>query len=377
MKAAVYQGIKQMGFAEVPDARLLDREDMLVRITATTICGSDLHFYHGMVPSLERGSVIGHEAVGIVEEVGPDVHRVKKGDKVVVPFNIACGHCRFCRTGLESQCDVSNKKAQAGSYFGCSRLYGDYAGCQAEYVRVPYANFTSFVVPEDNELEDRRLLLLSDNLPTAYWSVHSAGVKPGDTVIVLGCGPIGLQVQKCAWLRGAGRVIAVDYVPERLEYARRVNKAEAYNFLEYEDLAGDLYETTGGGADVVIDCVGGDGLMTPLEMAQSLLRIQGGGLSAFHMASQTVAKGGTIQLVGIYALRYNRFPLGDLFARNVTLRMGQAPVIHFMEPLYDLLRSGTYDADIYTHTLPLTEAAQAYRLFDKKEDGCLKVLLVP
>lgn len=377
MKAAVYDGFKKMAYAEVPDAKIIHREDMVLRITTTTICGSDLHFYHGFVPSLQRGSVIGHEAVGIVEEVGPDVVKVKKGDKVVIPFNVACGHCRFCESGLESQCDNTNKEGNAGAYFGCSRLFGDYAGCQAEYVRVPYANFTSFAVPEDNELPDRKLLLLSDLLPTSYWAVESAGVKPGDTVIVIGCGPVGIMVQKCAWLKGAKRVIAVDVVPERVEYARRMNKVEAFNLFEYTDLTGDLYENTGGGADVVIDCIGGDGVMKGVEMLQSLLRLQGGGLAAFNMAAQTVAKGGTIQLVGLYALRYNQFPLGDLFARNVTLKMGQAPVIHYMPELYGLLKSGRLNTDIYTHTFPLSEAPLAYRTFDKKLDGCLKVLLNP
>lgn len=377
MRAAVYTGFKEMKYAEVPDAKLRHPEDMIVRVEATTICGSDLHFYHGMAPSLRRGSVIGHEAVGEVVEVGPEVVKVRPGDRVVLPFNIACGHCKPCLSGLESQCDAANEKGQVGAYFGCTRLFGDYEGCQAEYVRVPYANFTSFVIPKDNELEDRKLLLLSDVLPTAHWSVTHSGVKSGDTVLVIGCGPVGLMVQKLAWLRGAARVIAVDYIPERVEYARRVNRAEAFNVLEYTDLAGDLYENTGGGAQVVIDCVGGDGLMRPAEMAQTFLRLQGGGLSAFHMAQQTVAKGGTIQLVGIYALRYNQFPLGDLFARNVVLKMGQAPVIRYMEPLYALLKSGRLDTDIYTHTLPLSEAPEAYKLFDGKKDGCLKVLLKP
>ncbi|WP_438444625.1 alcohol dehydrogenase catalytic domain-containing protein [Gorillibacterium sp. sgz5001074] len=377
MRAAVYTGFRQIKYAEVPDVKIQHPEDMIVRVTATTICGSDLHFYHGLVNSLAEGSIIGHEAVGEVVETGPDVVKVRKGDKVVLPFNVACGHCRPCLNGLESQCDTANEKGQAGAYFGCSRLYGDYEGCQAEYVRVPFANFTSFAVPKDNELDDRKLLLLSDTLPTSYWAIHHSGVKPGDTVIVIGCGPIGLMVQKCAWLQGASRVIAVDLVPERLEYARRVNKAEVYNLTEYADLAGDLYENTGGGADVVLDCVGGDGLMTPGELAQTFFQVQGGGLSAFQMAQQTVAKGGTIQLVGIYALRYNQFPLGDLFARNVVLKMGQAPVIRYMEPLYQLLKSGRLDTDIYSHTLPLSEASEAYRLFDHRADGCLKVLLQP
>jgi S-(hydroxymethyl)glutathione dehydrogenase / alcohol dehydrogenase len=377
MKAAVFDGFKKMAYKEVPDAAILEPEDMIIRVEATTICGSDLHFYHGMVPSLVRGAVIGHEAVGVVVEAGPEVKKVKKGDKVVLPFNIACGHCRYCQAGLESQCDVTNKQSQAGSYFGCSRLFGDYEGCQADYVRVPYANFTSFAVPESNELEDRQLLLLSDTLPTAHWAVQNAGVKPGDTVIVLGCGPVGMLTQQCAWLQGAARVIAVDHVKERLDYARTVNQAEAFSFVEQPDLAGYLYELTGGGAQVVIDCAGSDGLMTPVEMLQTLLRQQGGGMTAFHMAVQTVAKGGTIQLVGTYGLRFNQFPLGDLFSRNITLKMGFAPVIHRMDALYELLNSGRLRTDIYTHTLPLSEASSAYRMFDKKENGCLKVMLRP
>ncbi|MGD8192848.1 zinc-dependent alcohol dehydrogenase [Brevibacillus ginsengisoli] len=378
MKAVTYQGIKDIQVKDVPDAKIEKHDDILVRITSTAICGSDLHLVHGMVQNLQEDYIIGHEPMGIVEEVGPGVTRVKKGDRVIVPFTVACGQCYFCQHDLESQCDNSNENGETGGYFGYTGSYGGYAGGQAELLRVPFANFTPFVVPKDCELEDEKILFLSDIIPTAYWGVDNAGVKPDDTVIVLGCGPVGLLTQKFAWMKGAKRVIAVDYIQYRLDHAKRVNRVEVVDFTKFHNVGSHLKEMTHGGADVVIDCVGMDGKMTIMEQVETALKLQGGSMGAILIGSQAVRKGGTIQLVGVYGLRYNAFPLGDLFARNITLKMGQAPVIHYMPELYRQIVNQEFDpTDIITHRIPLKEAQHAYEIFDEKLDDCIKVVLKP
>ncbi len=378
MKAVTYQGIRDVAVKEVKDPKIEKPDDIIVRITSTAICGSDIHLIHGMIPNLPQDYIIGHEPMGIVEEIGPDVVKLKKGDRVIVPFNVSCGQCFYCLNELESQCDNSNPHGDAGGFFGYSETFGGYAGGQAELLRVPYGNFTPFRVPDDCEMEDEQILFLSDILPTAYWGIDNAGVKKGDTVIVLGCGPVGLLAQKIAWLKGAERVIAVDYIDYRLEHAKRTNRVETVNFEEHEHAGLVLKEMTGGGADVVLDCVGMDGKKTFVEKVESALKLQGGAMGAIVIASQAVRKGGTIQLVGVYGMRYNAFPLGDLFARNITLKMGQAPVIHYMPELYKLIQQGKLDpTDMITHRLPLEEAKRGYEIFDAKEDGCIKVVLKP
>jgi S-(hydroxymethyl)glutathione dehydrogenase / alcohol dehydrogenase len=378
MKAVTYQGIKNVVVKEVPDPKLKKPEDMIVRITSSAICGSDLHLLHGMIPNTQEDYIIGHEPVGIVEEVGPGVTKLKKGDRVVIPFNVACGECFYCRHQLESQCDHSNDNGEMGGFFGYSGTTGGYPGGQAEYLRVPFANFTHYKVPEDCEVSDEMLALVGDVMPTAFWSVDNAGVKSGDTVIVLGCGPVGLMAQKFCWLKGAKRVIAVDYVDYRLQHAKRTNHVEIVNFESEPNIGNHLKEMTKGGADVVIDAVGMDGKMTPLEFLATGLRLQGGAMSAIVIASQAVRKGGTIQITGVYGGRYNAFPLGDLFERNVNLRTGQAPVIHYMPYMYELMATGKVESgDIITHVIPLAEAKRGYEAFDTKTDDCIKVILKP
>ncbi|GAB7388465.1 zinc-dependent alcohol dehydrogenase [Bacillaceae bacterium] len=378
MKAVTYQGIKNVEVKEVHDPKIEKPDDMIVRITATAICGSDLHLIHGMIPNLPKDFIIGHEPMGIVEEVGPEVTKVKKGDRVIIPFNISCGECFYCKHQLESQCDNANPHGDMGAYFGYSETTGGYAGGQAEYLRVPYANFTHFRVPDDCELEDEKLVPLADAMSTGYWTVDNAGVKDGDTVIVLGCGPVGLYAQKFAWLKGAERVIAVDYVDYRLEHAKRTNKVEVVNFEQEKDIGNHLKEMTQGGADVVLDCVGMDGKMTPLEFLATGLKLHGGAMGAIVTATQAVRKGGTIQITGVYGMRYNAFPLGDIFQRNINIRTGQAPIIHYMPYLYSLIAEGKIDSgDVITHVLPLDQAKQGYELFDTKTDGCVKVVLKP
>ncbi|MBB3126422.1 S-(hydroxymethyl)glutathione dehydrogenase/alcohol dehydrogenase [Paenibacillus rhizosphaerae] len=378
MKAVTYQGIKNVVVKDVPDPKIQKPDDMIVKLTSTAICGSDLHLIHGMIPNLHEDYIIGHEPMGIVEEVGPEVTKLKKGDRVIIPFTIACGECFYCKNHLESQCDNSNDNGDMGAYFGYSGNTGGYPGGQAEYLRVPFANFTHFKIPENSERPDESLALIADVMPTAYWSVDNAGVKQGDTVVVLGCGPVGLLAQKFCWLKGAKRVIAVDYVDYRLEHAKRNNNAETVNFEQHDNVGAYLKEITKGGADVVIDAVGMDGKMSDLEFLASGLKLQGGTMSALVIASQAVRKGGTIQITGVYGGRYNGFPLGDIMQRNVNLRAGQAPVIHYMPYMYELVATGKVDvADIITHVIPLSEAKRGYEMFDTKTDHCIKVILKP
>ncbi|MDF0728121.1 glutathione-dependent formaldehyde dehydrogenase [Cytobacillus sp. S13-E01] len=378
MKAVTYQGIKDVAVKEVQDPKIEKADDIVIKVTSSAICGSDLHLIHGMIPNTYENYIIGHEPMGIVEEVGPEVTKLKKGDRVIVPFNVSCGECWYCKTDLTSQCDNANPHGDMGGFFGYSETNGGYPGGQAEYMRVPYANFTPFKLPDDCEVEDEKLVLIADVMATAYWSVDNAGVKNGDTVIILGCGPVGLLAQKFAWLKGAKRVIAVDYVDYRLQHAKKTNNVEIVNFEQEENIGNHLKEITHGGADVVIDCVGMDGKMTPLEFLATGLKLQGGAMSAIVMATQAVRKGGTIQITGVYGMRYNAFPLGDIFQRNVNIRTGQAPVIPYMPYLYNLITEGKVDpGDIITHVIPLDQAKHGYEVFDTKTDNCIKVVLKP
>ncbi len=378
MRAVTYQGIKNVQVKEVADPKIEKDDDAIIRITSTAICGSDLHLFHGMIPNLQEDYVVGHEPMGVVEEVGPGVTKLKKGDRIIIPFNIACGECFYCRHQLESQCDHSNDNGEMGAYFGYSGTTGGYPGGQAEYLRVPYANFTHFKIPENCEHPDEKLCLVSDAMTTAFWSVDNAGVKEGDTVIVIGCGPVGLLTQKFAWFKGAKRVIAVDLLDYRLQHAKRTNHVEIVNIESDENIGNVLREMTKGGADIVIDCSGMSGKMSPLESIASGLKLHGGALGGFVIATQAVRKGGTIQVTGVYSGRYNGFPFGDLFQRNINIRTGQAPVVHYMPYMYELITTGKIDpGDIVTHVLPLGEAKQGYELFDQRQDNCIKVLLKP
>ncbi|MFP3888423.1 zinc-dependent alcohol dehydrogenase [Priestia filamentosa] len=377
MKAVTYQGKKEIAVKEVEAPKIQDAQDVIVKITSTAICGSDLHLYQGNFP-LPIGYVIGHEPMGIVEDIGPEVTKVKKGDRVVIPFTVACGSCPYCDNHLESQCDNSNPHYDSGGLFGYSEKFGNYPGGQAEYLRVPFGNYTPFVIPESCELEDEKLLFLSDVLPTAYWSVENAGVKKGDTVIVLGCGPVGLMAQKFAWQKGAERVIAVDYFDYRLNHSKKMNKTETFDFTQYDDMGETLKEMTKGGADVVIDCVGMDGKKSPLEYVEQKLKLQGGTMGPIQIATKAVRKCGTVQLTGVYGGLYNMFPLGPFFSRNVTLKMGQAHARSYMPKMYEQIIKEEIDpTQIITHTLPLEKASHGYDIFNNKQDNCIKVVLKP
>lgn len=375
MKAIVYEGIQHVKVAKVDDPVILKPDDLILKVTSTAICGSDLHLVHGMIPNMPHGFIMGHETMGIVEETGREVTRVRKGDRVIIPFPVSCGHCWFCEHDLWSQCDNSNSKGEVGGIFGYSNTLGGYDGGQAEYLRVPYANVGPTIVPE--ELSDEQVLFLTDILPTSYWGIEISGMKKDDIVVVLGCGPVGLLSIKWAAFMGAKRIIAVDYVGYRLDRAKQYG-AEVLNFEDYDDTGEYIKEITHGGANVVIDCVGMDGKMTKFELVETVLKLQGGSKSAIEMASQAVRKGGTVVLVGVYGARYNMFPLGDFFSRNITLKMGQCPAHSYIDRILELIKTGQFDAtDIITHRLPLNQGKEAYEIFDKKKDNCIKVILKP
>lgn len=376
MKAIVYDGIQDVKVKNVKDPTIEKGDDLIVKVTSTAICGSDLHLVHGLIPNMPKGFVLGHETMGIVEETGKYVDKLKKGDRVIVPFPIACGHCWYCEHDLFSQCDNSNPHGETAGIFGYSNTFGGYDGGQAEYLRVPYGNVGPTKIPEG--LTDEQVLFLTDILPTSYWGVDMGGVKSGDTVVVLGCGPVGLLTIKWAVFKGAKRIIAVDRVGYRLRHAIENYKVEAVNFEEHDNTGEYIKEITSGGADVVIDCVGMDGKMSTIEKLETMLKLQGGSKSAIEIATQAVRKGGTVVLVGVYGSKYNLFPLGDFFSRNITLKMGQCPAHAYVEPILKLIQEGKFDAtDIITHKLSLSEGKHAYEIFDKKSDDCIKVILKP
>jgi S-(hydroxymethyl)glutathione dehydrogenase/alcohol dehydrogenase len=376
MKAIVYDGIQDVKVKNVNDPSIEKADDIVIKVTSTAICGSDLHLVHGMIPNMPKGFVLGHETMGIVVEAGKDVTKVKKGDRVVVPFPIACGHCWYCEHDLFSQCDNSNPNGENAGIFGYSHTFGGYDGGQAELLRVPYANVGPVVIPES--LTDEQSLFLTDILPTSLWGVDIGGVKTGDTVVVLGCGPVGLLSIKWSIKKGAKRIIAVDRVGYRLKHAHDNYGVEVLNFEEYDNTGEYIKELTHGGADVVLDCVGMDGKMSTFEKIETALKLQGGSKSAIEIATQAVRKGGTVVLVGVYGSRYNLFPLGDFFSRNITLKMGQCPAQAYVEPILEMLKTNQFDAtDIITHRLTLDQGKHAYEIFDKKEDECIKVILKP
>lgn len=379
MRAVTFQGKEKIAVTTVPDPKIQDPSDVIIKVTSTAICGSDLHLYHHGNLVLNDDYVIGHEPMGVVEEVGPEVKNLKVSDRIVVPFNVSCGNCYFCNHDMESQCDQSNKNPETdyGGLFGFGKLNGDYPGGQAEFMRIPYADQNSFKIP-DQSIPDEKVLFLSDIVPTAYWSVEHAGVKKGDTVIVLGSGPVGLLTQKFAKLKGAKRVIAVDCVKNRLEYSAKKLGVETLNFEEVDLPSLALKDLTHGGADVVIDCVGMDGKERKIEKVTNLISLQKGTTSPIEMASIAVKKFGTIMVTGVYLTPGANFPINNLFARNITMKAGQCPVPHLMPKLYDMIMKGDIDpSDLITHIMPMEQASTAYEMFDKKQDNNIKFVLKP
>lgn len=385
MKAAVFHKPGDIRVENVNDPGIELGEDAIVRVTSTAICGSDLHIFDGFIPQL-RSQVMGHEFMGIVEEVGPRVKNLKKGDRVIVPFPIACGRCFFCESGMTAHCENSNLRhygpegnllsGKGAGLFGYTDLYGAYGGGQAEYVRVPYANIGPRIVPDN--LTDEQALFLTDIFPTGWAAIDWANVKGGESVAIFGSGPVGLMAQKAAWLRGAERVIAIDPENYRLEMAARVNNVETINPL-YADPVEAIFELTGGrGADVCVDAVGMEAKRSTAQKAKALLNLEKGSCEVLENCLKAVRRGGTVSVVGVYASNYDNFPVFRIFDKGLTLRMGQTSVHQYIDELLTMVKDGRVVLnDIVTHVLPLSDAAKAYQMFRKKEDNCVKVILKP
>ncbi|MDQ3161372.1 MAG: glutathione-dependent formaldehyde dehydrogenase [Actinomycetota bacterium] len=394
MKAVVWHGTEDVRVDDVPDPTIQEPTDAIVRITSTAICGSDLHLYRVLTMYMEEGDILGHEPMGIVEEVGSEVTHIKPGDRVVIPFNIACGQCFMCEHDLQSQCETTQVRDQnkGAALFGFSKLYGQVPGGQAEFLRVPQAQYGPIKVPEGSP--DERFLFLSDVIPTAWQAVRYADTPQGGTLAVYGLGPIGQFSVRVAKQLGVERVIGVDLVPERLELARRYG-AETVEWTNDGDPALEIMDLTDGrGADSVIDAVGTEAHGAPIqELVQKMAsrtpsviatklmeKVGSDRTSALHMAISTVRRGGTLSLIGVYGGSATPMPMMELFDKQVQVRMGQANVKAWIDEIMPLV---TDDADplgtedFATHKLPLDEAPGAYEMFQKKEDGAIKVVLTP
>ena len=397
MRALTWQGREKVSVEDVPDPRIEQPTDAIVRVTSTAICGSDLHLYGVLGMYLDAGDILGHEAMGVVEEIGPATGDLKVGDRVVIPFGIACGTCFMCRRGLQSQCETTQVRAEGkgAALFGYTRLYGSVPGGQAQYLRVPQAQYGPVVIPDDGT-PDERYLYLSDVLPTAWQAVEYAAVPSGGTVVVLGLGPIGQMAARIARHRGAGRVIGVDLVPERLAMAAR-HGVEVLDtaHLGQGDVGSAIRDLTDGrGADAVIDAVGMEAHGSPI--AEAAMKVVGrlpdplaaaateragtDRLAALLTGIDAVRRGGTVSISGVYGGAKDPLPMMQLFDKQVTLRMGQANVRHWIDDLLPLVQDESDPLgvlDLRTHRLPLERAADAYRTFQHKEDGCIKVVLDP
>ena len=394
MKALTWHGRRDVRVTEVPDPRIEEPTDAIVRITSTAICGSDLHLYEVLGPYLKPGDVLGHEPMGIVEEVGPGVTRLRPGDRVVVPFNISCGSCWMCDRQLYAQCETTQVRSEGkgAALFGYTSLYGSVPGGQAEFLRVPYAEFGPVKVPETGS--DERYLYLSDVLPTAWQAVKYADTPPGGTLAVLGLGPIGQLSARIGRHLGAGRVIGLDLVPERLEMAQR-HGIEVVDVRDVDDVPGLLIDMVDGrGPDAVVDAVGMEAHGSPMgklaqasanllpeSAAQSMIDRYGvDRLTALHTAVKAVRRGGTVSVSGVYGGEVDPMPMMEMFDRGIQLRMGQCHVRRWVDEIMPLLAADDDPLgveDLRTHRWPLAQAAEAYEMFQKKQDGCIKVVLTP
>lgn len=379
MLAMNYRGPFRVRVDDKPIPEIEHPSDAIIRVTRSCICGSDLHLYHGLVPDTRVGSTFGHEFIGVVEEIGSSVEKLAIGDHVLVPFNIACGKCAFCKQELYGNCHEANSMATAaGGIFGYSHTAGGFDGGQAEYVRVPYADVGPTVIPDDMDPDDA--VLLTDVLPTGYQAAEMGGIKTGDNVVVFGAGPVGIMAAKCAWLFGAGRVIVIDHLEYRLEFVRNYAQCEAYNFKSLEDPVLFIKKTTGWfGADVCIDAVGADAAGSAMQaITGKKLMLQAGAATALHWAINAVKKGGIVSIVGVYGPTDNFIPIGNVVNKGITIRANQTSVKRLLPRLINHVQSGVLSPKkIITHRIPLEEISDAYRIFSSKLDNCIKPILIP
>lgn len=395
MRAVVWQGKEDVAVQDVPEPRLQEPTDAIVQVTSTAVCGSDLHLYTVLGPFMSAGDILGHESMGIVTEVGEHVEHIRPGDRVVIPFQIACGHCWMCQRGLQTQCETTQVRehGNGAQLFGYSALYGQVPGGQAEFVRVPHADYGPIKVPDDDQ-PDERYLYLSDVLPTAWQAVAYADVPAGGSVLVLGLGPIGQMSARIARHLGAGTVLAADLVPERLTMAQR-HGIQTLDLNDIDDLQRTVADLTGGrGADAVIDAVGMEAHGSPMgataqkvvgwlpdAVSAPMMKTAGlDRLAALYSAFHTVRRGGTVSLSGVYGGEADPIPMMTLFDKQITLRMGQANVRRWVEDLMPLVTDPADPLgvlDLRTHRLALEQAAHGYEIFQKKQDGCIKVVLDP
>jgi threonine dehydrogenase-like Zn-dependent dehydrogenase len=390
MKANLWLDKDTIKVEEVPDPKILNQRDAIVKISSTAICGSDLHLYNGLIPSMMPGDILGHEFMGEVVEVGREVNNLKVGDRVVVPFPIACGACSACKAELYSLCENSNPNAwmaemvfghaPAGIY-GYSHLTGGYAGGQAEYARVPFADVGPIKVP--NELTDEQVLFLSDIFPTGYMGAELCDIQPGDVIAVWGCGPVGQFAIKSAFLLGAERVIAIDRFPYRLRMAAEQGGAEVLNYEEV-DVLDALKELTGGrGPDACIDAAGMEShtpnpLYYAYDRAKQAMKVETDRAFALRQAILACRNGGTVSVIGVYGGFVDKFPMGAVMNRALTIRSGQTHVQRYTRPLLERIQNGEIDPSfVVTHRMPLELAAEGYRIFRDKQDECVKVVLKP
>jgi threonine dehydrogenase-like Zn-dependent dehydrogenase len=375
---------------EVPDPKILNPRDAIVKVTSTAICGSDLHLLNNFIPTMQKGDILGHEFMGEVVEVGSGVTNLKAGDRVIVPFTIGCGNCFFCKKDLWSLCDNSNPNAGLAETFygyptsglyGYSHLTGGYAGGQAEYVRVPFADVNPFKVPSD--LSDEQVLFLTDIFPTGYMAADNCQIQPGDTVAIWGCGPVGQFAIKSAFLLGAERVIAIDQVPERLAMARLDGRAEVVDFSEVHDIHETLREMTGGmGPDSCMDAVGLEAHGTYVGELYDWFKSKTGlATDRPHVLRQAIfscRKGGTVSVPGVYGGLLDKIPFGALMNKGLTLKTGQTHVHKYLPTLLNHIQNGDIDPSfVITHRIKLSQAAEYYSIFEKKQDDCIKVVMKP
>ncbi|ATV17210.1 glutathione-dependent formaldehyde dehydrogenase [Pseudomonas avellanae] len=388
MRALTYHGAHNVKVDSVPDPELQEADDIILRVTATAICGSDLHLYRGKIPTVEHGDIFGHEFMGIVEETGSAVTAVQKGDRVVIPFVIACGSCFFCNIDLFAACEttntgrgaIMNKKSipPGAALFGFSHLYGGIPGGQAEYVRVPKANVGPFKVP--GTLADEKVLFLSDILPTAWQAVTNAGIGPGSSVAIYGAGPVGLMSAACAKMLGAERIFMVDHHAYRLAYAQKTYGVIPINFDDDDDPADTIIRQTPGmrGVDGVVDAVGFEAKGSTTETILATLKLEGSSGKALRQCIAAVRRGGVVSVPGVYAGFIHSFMFGDAFDKGLTFKMGQTHVHRFMPELLEHIEAGRLAPEaIISHRMSLEDAAKGYKLFDKKEEDCRKVILTP